>query len=230
MLADAEGARGRVYAGGDEVPQVGFGEPAVVPDERGEAVLGEVECERETNGAQRGRDREGLADAGKDGAGAGKGLVVETPVLTDGAYGAGSIGGGRMVGRGGGWAGGGVRGRRGGEAGWGRLRGGGSGCGRVRGRRRRRGGDGGRRGERRGRMGAEGEDLLVFPVEVELQEAQAGGAIGGTMEVDRRVRGPDGMDGDGDGRQLKAQRINEVLLLADHRWLLPCHIIMVGPL
>jgi len=32
-------------------------------------------------------------------------------------------------------------------------------------------------------MGAEGEDLLVFPVDVELQEAQAGEAVGGMMEV-----------------------------------------------
>jgi len=70
VLADAEGASGRVYAGVDEVPQVGLGEPTVVLDERKEVVFGEAKREREANGTQRGRDREGLADASKGGAGA----------------------------------------------------------------------------------------------------------------------------------------------------------------
>jgi len=102
VLADAEGACCWVHAGVDDVPQVGLEEAAVVLEERGEVVLGEAECKWAANGADRGWDREGLADAGEGGAGAGKGVVVEAPVLAvwgvvlgDGAYGAGSVGGER---------------------------------------------------------------------------------------------------------------------------------------
>ena len=58
MLADAEGARGRVYAAEDEVPQVGLGKPAVVLDERGDAVFGEAESEREEKRARSGGETE----------------------------------------------------------------------------------------------------------------------------------------------------------------------------
>ena len=181
MLADAEGACGGEHAGVDDAPQVGFEEAAVVLDERWEVVFAETEGEREADGARRVGDREGVPDAGKGGAGAGEGLVVKTSVaavrnavLGDGADGTRSVSGGPGVGGGGGGAGGNVRGLRGGEAGWGGLGSGGRGGKRWRGRRWRRRGDSRRRSEGRGRAGAEGEDLLVFAIEVELQKVEVG--------------------------------------------------------
>ena len=85
MLAYAEGAGGGVYAGVYDVPEVVLGEAAVVLDEGKEVVFGEAGREREAGGAERGEDREGLADAGTGGAGARPGLVVEAAVLAVGS-------------------------------------------------------------------------------------------------------------------------------------------------
>jgi len=68
-----------------------------------------------------------------------------------------------------------------------------------------------------GRAGVEGEDLLVFAVENELQEARAGESAGGPTEVDRRVRGPDVVDCDKDGRQLTVSEGAEVKVADGHR-------------
>jgi len=99
VLAYAEGAGGGVYSGVYDVPEGVLREAAVVLDEGREVFLGEAEREREAGGAERGGDREGLADAGKGGAGAGQGLVVKAAVLAvggvvlgDGAHGARRVG------------------------------------------------------------------------------------------------------------------------------------------
>ena len=51
MFAHAEGVRGGVHAGVDEVPQFVFRQAAVVLDEGGEAVLGGAEGKREESGS-----------------------------------------------------------------------------------------------------------------------------------------------------------------------------------
>jgi len=60
----------------------------------------------------------------------------------------------------------------------------------------------------------------VFAVESELQEAKAGESAGGLTEVDRRVRGPEVVDRDRDGRQLTVRRVSRSPMAIVEAWLL----------